>query len=227
MRLPRSLVALSYCCVLIFSAVSSQAADAPAPEPASSSQFDWRWRSLSQPCGGDCAVYFFAGSSVSTNVQDIFFKAIGPTNWHYSGGSIIGGAFERRLATVFNIIDIEGELGTAKRFGDQTEGEFWGAIYVRYIAFPWNNFIYTTFAVSTGLNYATGISDFEKAHSELNPPAGTHVQHYFSPELTFALPEHKERQLVIRLHHRSGAYGVISGAMSAATYITVGFRYWF
>lgn len=227
MRLPRSLVALAYCCVFGASAVSVQAADLPGAEQAAPSNFKLRWREPLQPCGGDCAVYFFAGTSVATNVQDIFFKPIGPTAWQYSGGSIVGGAVERRIATAFNIIEFDGEFGTAKRFGDQTEAEFWGAIYVRYIAFPWNNCIYTTFAVSTGLNYATGISDFEKAHSDLNPPAGTHIQHYFSPELTFALPEHKERQLVIRLHHRSGAYGVISGALSAATYITVGFRYWF
>ncbi len=44
-------------------------------------------------------------------------------------------------------------------------------MYVRYTAFPWNKYLYTTFALSTGLNYATGISDFEKKNSDLNPPA--------------------------------------------------------
>jgi hypothetical protein len=215
MRLPRRLVAFASVYVVALT-VSAKA-----------SEFDLRWRSLLQPCNGDCAIYVFAGSSIATNVQDIFFKPIGPTAWQYSGGSIVGGAVERRIATVFNVIDIEGELGTAKRLGDQTEGEFWGAFYVRYTAFPWNNFIYTTLGLSTGLSYATGISDFEKAHSDLNPPAGTHIQHYFSPELTFALPEHKERQLVLRLHHRSGAYGLVSGATSGSTYITVGVRAWF
>jgi hypothetical protein len=215
MRLPRRLGAFAFVCVFALT-VSAQASD-----------FDLRWRSPLQPCNGDCAVMAFTGTSVATNVQDIFFKPIGPTAWTYSGGGIVGGAVSRRIATVFSLIDIEGELGTAKRYGDQNEAEFWGAFYVRWTAFPWNNFVYTTLGLSTGLNYATGISDFEKAHSELNPPAGTHIQHYFSPELTFALPEHKERQLVVRLHHRSGAYGVVSGAMSGATYIVVGVRAWF
>ena len=156
-----------------------------------------------------------------------FSKPIGPTAWQYDDGGIVGGTASRRIATVFHVIDIEAEVGAAKRFGNQHEGEFWGAFYVRYTAFPWNKYLTTTFALSTGLSYATGISEFEKDHSELNPPAGTHVQHYFSPELTFALPEHKERQLVVRLHHRSGAYGVVSGAMSGATYLTVGVRAWF
>ncbi len=213
MWLTRSLFAFA-CGALIFSS-SVEAADSI------------KWRSPLQPCNGDCAVMAFVGASVSTNVEDIFFKPIGPTAWNYSGGRIVGGAVSRRIATVFNIIDIEGELGAAKRLGDQTEGEFWGAFYVRWTAFPWNHFIYTTLGLSTGLSYATGISDFERAHSGLNPPNGTHVQHYFSPELTFALPEHKERQLVVRLHHRSGVYGVMSGALSGSTYISVGIRAWF
>ena len=185
------------------------------------------WRSPLRPCDGDCAVMAFVGTSVATNVQDIFFKPIGPTAWNYSGGSVVGGTVSRRIATVFTIFDIETEFGAAKRFGDQTEAEFWGAFYVRFTAFPWNNYLYTTLGLSTGLSYATGISDFERAHSQLNPPAGTHVQHYFSPELTFALPEHKEKQLVVRLHHRSGAYGVVSGAASGSTYISAGVRVWF
>jgi hypothetical protein len=213
MRLTRSLLAFA-CGTLILSGFA-EAADTI------------KWRSPLQPCAGDCAIYVFAGSSVATNVQDIFFKPIGPTAWNYSGGSVVGGAVSRRIATVFAMFDIESELGAAKRLGDQTEGEFWGAVYVRFTAFPWNNYVYTTLGLSTGLSYATGISDFERAHSTLNPPTGTHIQHYFSPELTFALPDHKDRQLVFRLHHRSGMYGIVSGAMSGSSYMTVGVRAWF
>jgi hypothetical protein len=214
MRLPRRLVVLAFACVFVALSVSAEASD----------QVDWRWHKPLQPCGGDCAFMVFAGQSVTTNVQDIYFKAIPPWSWAFDNGGIVGATASRRVATVFHVIDIEAEIGSAKRFGNQQEGEFWGAMYVRYTDFPWNKYLTTTFALSTGLNYATGISDFEKEHSELNPPAGTHVQHYFSPELTFALPDHQERQLVIRLHHRSGAYGVISGALSGATYLTVGLR---
>jgi hypothetical protein len=215
MRLPEFLVASILFSVGFVLPVAVQASDAI------------QWRNPLQPCDGDCAVTVFTGTAVATNVQDIFFKPIGPTAWHYSGGGIVGGTMSRRIATAFRVFDIEAEAGVAKRFGDQTEGEVWGALYVRITDFPWNNYLYTTFAVSTGLNYATGISDFEKEMSGLNPPGGTHVLHYFSPEFTFAMPDHKERQLVVRLHHRSGAYGVVSGAFSGATYLTVGLRLWF
>ncbi len=222
MRLPKILVALIFSCVIVFTSGSTQASDQGAP-----GRLDWHWRKPLQPCNGDCAFMVFAGKSVNSNVQDIFFKAISPTAWDYGAGGIVGATFTRRIATVFHAFDIEAEIGAAKRFGDQHEGEFWGAMYVRFTAFPWNNFIYTTLGLSTGVNYATGISDFEKAHSGLNPPEGTQIQHYFSPELTFALPDRRERQLVLRLHHRSGAYGIVSGAASGSTYLSVGLRAWF
>jgi len=215
MRLPGFLVASIISCVTSVLSVSAQASDAI------------QWRNPLQPCNGDCAITGFVGKAVGTNVQDIFFHAIPPWKWSFDDGGIVGATAARRVATIFDIIDIETEIGAAKRFGNMSEGEFWGAIYVRYIDFPWNKYLYTTFALSTGLNYATGISDFEKEVSGLNPPGGTHVMHYFSPEFTFALPDHKDRQLVVRLHHRSGAYGVISGAFSGASYLTVGFRAWF
>lgn len=188
---------------------------------------DWRWRTPTQPCGGDCAGFLFMGKAVSTNVQDIFFKVIPPWNWSYDASGIVGGAVSRRIVTLFKTFDVEGEAGIAQRFGNQDDSEIWGALYLRYTAFPWNDYLTTTAAMSIGLNYATGVSDFEKEHSKLDPPGGTHVMHYFSPEITFALPEHRERQLVLRLHHRSGAYGIVSGASSGATYMSIGVRSWF
>ena len=169
----------------------------------------------------------FAGQAVTTNVQDIFFKGIPPWSWGFDNGGIVGGTVSRRIVTLFHAIDIEAEAGVAQRFGNMRESEVWGAFYVRYTEFPWNSFVRTTVALSTGLNYASGISDFEKEAGKLNPPGGSHVMHYFSPEVTFALPEKPDRQLVVRLHHRSGAYGVVSGAFSGATYLTVGLRAWF
>lgn len=199
------------------------AASAQAAEPS----FAWHWKKPLQPCGGDCAVMVFAGKSVESNVQSIFFDAIPPWSWEYDGSGIIGGTVSRRIATAFGVFDFELEGGVAKRFGNQDEGEVWGALYGRFTAFPWKKYLFTTFAVSSGLNYATGISEFEKVHGKLDPPGGTHVMHYFSPEFTFALPDKRNLQLVLRLHHRSGAYGIVSGAFSGASYLSVGIRYWF
>jgi len=192
-----------------------------------SDNVNWRWKSPFQPCNGDCAFTFYAGPSVQTNVQNIFFHGIPPWSWKLDKGGIVAGAASRRIATVFNVFDIEAEIGIGQRFGNMHETEFWEAIYVRYTDFPWNKWLYTTFAMSTGFNYATGISDFEKVVGQLDPPGGTHIMHFWSPEITFALPDRKNLQLVFRLHHRSGFYGLVSGAFSGASYLTVGLRFWF
>ncbi|MBV8792265.1 MAG: hypothetical protein JO237_09445 [Pseudolabrys sp.] len=170
-----------------------------------SDQVEWHWHRLFEPCNGNCAITGLVGPGLSTNVQDIFFTAIPPWKWKYDQGWFIGGAASRRIVTLFRVFDIEWELGAGQRFGTQHEGEVWEAFYVRFTGFPWNHLLYTTFALSTGLSYATGISDFEKVAGKLDPPGGTHVLHYFSPELTFALPERRDRELVFRLQHRSGA----------------------
>lgn len=210
MHRPARLVALVFSCIIVLLPLSAQAGDV-----------DWRWRSPFQPCNGDCAITVYAGAAVGTNVQDIFFKAIGPTAWHFDGGGIVAGTASRRIVTLYNSFDLEAEIGVGQRFGNMREEEGWLALYGRWTNFPWNKFLYTTLAVSSGPNYASGISDFERRTN------GTRLQNFFSPELTFALPEHKERQLVIRLHHRSGAYGVVSNAGSGATYISAGIRWWF
>lgn len=131
MRLPKGLVALVCVCVAVVTASSAQAS-----EQAASGNANWHWRDPSQPCNGDCAIMIFAGRAVDTNVQDIFFKEIGPWNWHYDDGGIVGATASRRIATLFQILDIEAEVGAAKRFGDMDEGEVWGAMYVRFTDFP-------------------------------------------------------------------------------------------
>ena len=48
--------------------------------------------------------------------------------------------------------------------------------------------------------------------------------HYFAPELTFAMPSHPNVELVFRMHHRSGIFGLVSDAWGGAQYATVGLR---
>lgn len=196
--------------------------------PADASEwYRWHWREAFQPCQGDCALMAFAGITVETRMEPIFFKGIPPWSWDYGKGGIAGATASRRIVTFFDILDVEAEVGFGQRFGDMHEAEFWGAVFVRYSYFPWNNWLYTTIAASTGLNYATGISPYEKLVAGPKQPGGSNLMHYFAPEVTFALPDHKDRQLVIRMHHRSGGYGIVSSAYSGAQYLTVGLRCWF
>ncbi len=117
---------------------------------------------------------------------------------------------------------IDWEVGAGQRFGNSTASEFWTAFYIKYDGFPWSNTIYMTTGVSTGLNYATSISDHEVKKG--GNGTGTKLLHYFSPEITFADPDNKDFEVVARLHHRSGVFGLFDGVDGGSTFLSVGFR---
>ena len=45
---------------------------------------------------------------------------------------------------------------------------------------------------------------------------------FFAPEITFALPSRPNVELLLRFHHRSGVFGLVSDAWGGAQYATVG-----
>ncbi len=185
---------------------------------------DWQWYGMTGPCHDRCAVMVFGGKFVETPMEDIFLHGnLSPFDWDFGDSGFIGLSTSRTVASLWRErFAIETELGVGKRFGSMHESEAWAALYLRYRDFPWNDHLYTTVAVSTGLNYASGISDEERARA--GNDRGDRLLHYLAPEITFALPENKSRELVIRFHHRSGAYGLISDADGGIQYLTVGFR---
>jgi len=168
--------------------------------------FEWKWRSIDQACGGDCAVTLFAGPSIATDQSKVIGTSgfVAPWNWDLTKDVFVGVSASRRVATLAGVIDLEPETGVGQRFGKSDEAELWVAIYARWTLFPWNRWLYTTLAASTGLSYATGISDRERKRGG---GRGSHLLHYFSPEITFALPERRDKELILRFHHRSGMSG--------------------
>jgi hypothetical protein len=124
--------------------------------------------------------------------------------------------------TFWNALDIEPEIGIGKRFGDMQAGEFWGALAFRWTAFPWNNYVKTTIALSEVISLATQIDTVER---DANPNrAGSIVLNYFSPEITVSLPDYQQYDLIFSIHHRSGLYGLIDHVNAGSQFGTVGFR---
>jgi hypothetical protein len=119
-------------------------------------------------------------------------------------------------------LHLEPELGLGQRFGEQDETELWGAVFLRYRGFPWDDVLTTTVAISTGMNWASGISEVEQERAK--DDVGAQWMHFFSPEITFALPSHPGTELLFRFHHRSGVFGLVNDAFGGSQYGTVGLR---
>lgn len=189
---------------------------------------------VTQPCNGACSVSVFSGIysrdglGLTVATWDDF------VNSRWGDGGIAAVSASRRLIGFGHLAQIEGELGLAQRFGNQTSQEVWGAFYLRWMAFPWNDYVKTSFAVSTGLNYAFQ-DDAEEVARLDNGGDATKLLHYFSPEVTFALPSRPDRELFFRFHHRSGLANVaptisrelFNNAAAGADYLAVGMRWKF
>lgn len=99
-------------------------------------------------------------------------------------------------------------------------------IMARWSNFPWSNTIRTTFGAGAGLSFATDIPSIE-----LDPenPDGDYsrLMNYIAIEATFALPKYKDWQLVYRLHHRSGIFGLFGADNAGNTAVQIGVRHYF
>lgn len=196
-------------------AFGAMPADGNAPAAPS---VTWYTGSFFGRCDGECAVSLFGGWQVLTPMRDIFVENPSlPWEWHWGKAQLVGAAVSRRLLTLWHALNIEPEAGLARRFGSMHTDEAWLALYFRWTRFPWNRYLYTTIAISTGPSFAVDL------------PIGSHSAHllnYFSPELTFALPTQPRYALLVQYHHRSHMW-IGSVRDPGWQYLTIGLRYHF
>lgn len=216
--------------VLLTSQFAGQAnAESESTNSQSFSSENLEFRDPFAPCDGDCAIHVYGGSFLETGMMDVFglYGHVAPWDVELEDSFLIGAAFNRRLVTAFDSFAIEAEVGVAQRFGPgATATEVWGAFFARWYNFPWNDVVYTTVAISTGVNYASTIDKVERERS-FNT---NNALHYLAPEITFADPDNKDTSLVVRLHHRSGGQfwdwtsDLFNDTAGGAQYLTLGIR---
>ena len=115
--------------------------------------------------------------------------------------------------------DLEGQVG--KFFGEEHQWQFTGLIDGRWHKFPWNKYVTTSFAFGYGLSYNTEVSEVERRDDE----DATRLLNYLLLELALGLPKYPRWDLVVRVHHRSEAYGLIGHAGS--NYVGAGIKFSF
>ncbi len=165
---------------------------------------------------------FYGFASVDSDMY-MAPKALWDSNFREE--SVVGGTISYNAVRFLRHFTLEAEIGVGHRFGvGATEG--WVAGFVRYDNFPWNHVLRTTVAASIGVNYINTLPASE------NPPgdpgaARSKLLHYFAPEITFALPDQPQHELLFRLHHRSGVFGLFNGVHGGADAFVMGYRYRF
>lgn len=189
--------------------------------------------SLKTDRGGDHSVTAWFGQATNTVFTQTIYSpwTAEMVDLYFVGGSVsyrlgtLGDVlFDPHLGSLGQDVTIEIEGGLNYHFGSENLGEGWAALYFRYDGFPWNDYVYTTFAINTGLSMLSENSDFERSRSD---DQSVQLLHYFSPEITVADPEHKDLEFVLRLHHRSGMFGLFDGIWNGSSFVTGGIRYRF
>lgn len=182
----------------------------------------WSPTELFTRCDGDCAVAIYGGNYVDNSMGQVLVTSPEvPFTWDYREDHLIATSVSRDVAQLWRF-RLEPEIGIGQRFGQQSATEVWGALFFRYRGFPWDDRLVTTIAFSTGLNWANRVTDIEQERAK--DGEGSNLMHFFSPEVTFALPRAPDVELLFRFHHRSGVFGLVSDAFGGAQYGTVGLR---
>ena len=134
---------------------------------------------------------------------------------------LLAAALSRRIYTYRDLLDFELEGQVAKHFDEQDHWEFNALGISRWLPFPWDNYIDTSFAMGLGISYATETPEIEKKnHTDTNQ-----LLSYLLFEAAFGLPDVPQWEVVARIHHRSGAFGLFNGVTGASNAWGVGMRY--
>ena len=116
--------------------------------------------------------------------------------------------------------ELEGQM--LQHFGDQKMVEFVGSVNVRWITFPWDQYLDTSVAFGGGLSVTSEVPVLEKSDPRSSEAAT--LLHYLLLEAAVGLPN-SAWSLVGRIHHRSGIFGLFSH--SGSNVLEIGVRYRF
>jgi hypothetical protein len=137
---------------------------------------------------------------------------------------VLVGALAWTFARVYEnalSFEIEGQVG--KWFGNQHNWEFNLPVVVRWSKFPWGKYVATSLAYGLGPSYASKEPEEE---IELNDSTKKFLVYWFG-ELTLGPPE-SNWAASLRIHHRSGAYGLIEEqGRGGSNTLAVGVKYRF
>lgn len=147
-------------------------------------------------------------------------------NPHISGHSQLGAvAWSYRLHEEPRRLSWEAEGQLVQHFGRQNHQEFNILLNARWNRFPWDQWVDTSAALGWGQSFASAVPELEPRSGR--DEESTRLLNYLLVELDFAPPSRPEWGLVLRLHHRSGIFGLYNGVNGGSNYVGAGLRYAF
>jgi hypothetical protein len=183
-----------------------------ADRPDYFNPFDAKWGD------GKSWVNVYGGVIAKAELSSILFTG----DFRTGDVGVVAASYAREFGSLGNAVRFEWEVGSSFHFGAETFASAHAYLVTRWIWFPWNHLLMTTFAVGTGPSIATKKSKYESEKGE-----ASYYKNGFMMEFTFGLPEEPDWMLQARIHHRSSIFGVISKAGTPSDYLTIGIKHRF
>jgi hypothetical protein len=164
------------------------------------------------------SITFFTGMLTGNQWED-FFEPAGLT---FRRTYMAGIGYNHRIATVVDALEIEGLVQAAPHFGAAHQWEFDAAANARWTDFPWNDVLPTTLSFALGPSYETQIPREEEP---LNGGFSKRWLAFWLFEIEVSPPQ-SPWSGVIRVHHRSTAFGLF-GKGGGSNWLVLGVRRYF
>lgn len=117
-------------------------------------------------------------------------------------------------------LEIEGQIGMHS--GSQHHQEVNVAVVLRWLAFPWDRYLDTSFAFGNGLSYATTDPVLEIENADNGQTA--QWLYYILAEWAFSFRRLSQWEFFWRIHHRSGIYGLLADNNAGSNFAGLGLR---
>lgn len=108
---------------------------------------------------------------------------------------------------------------------DEGGVEFGLPLAVTFDRFPWRETVPTRLRLAVGPSFVTKITPTERRKADNGE--GSRLLNMFNPEIEVGVPGAPEWNGFLRLHHRSGIFGLINGVSGGSTYVMAGVRHRF
>jgi hypothetical protein len=131
----------------------------------------------------------------------------------------------KELGVYKDVIGYEVEGQVAYHSGEQTHAEVNAAFTLRWLPFPWDRYLDTSFAFGNGLSYATSEPELEIREGDEHET--NQLLYYILVELAFKVPKYDAWDVFVRIHHRSSVFGLIDGISTGSNFVGLGLRYRF
>lgn len=124
---------------------------------------------------------------------------------------------------IVGVVQLAGAATVRSGSNQNTIYEFDPYINFRWANFPWNNYVTNSLSIGEGISYASAVPAIEKKDNQNTK----RLLNLLIFEATFAAPSYPQLQLVARIHHRSGAFGLYRAGNSGSNDVGLGIRYLF